>query len=145
MLGKGTRRTAKHSRTAMIQAHGKDSTHGKEPRRTAKQAMHGKGLCRAYTAGRTAKNSLSFATLPCVYARERLCRVFFALCRVISMHGKELFSGSEREPSPGRRPCRETAGSHSSSSAVTVRPDPICPALLLHVSCTINRGRQFLS
>jgi hypothetical protein len=67
--GKGTRRTAKLSRTAMIQVHGKDSTHDKEIRRTAKQATHGKGLCRAYMARCTVKNSLSFATLPCFLCR----------------------------------------------------------------------------
>jgi hypothetical protein len=78
-LGKGTRRTAKLSRTAMIQTHGKDYTHGKEIRRTAKQATHGKGLCRAYMARRTAKNSLPFATLPCFLCRASTLGKGFAV------------------------------------------------------------------
>jgi hypothetical protein len=42
-----------------------------------------------------AKNLLPGSTLPCGDARQRLCRVFWGLCRAFSPHGKEYYFGSQ--------------------------------------------------
>jgi hypothetical protein len=86
-LGKGTRRTAKMFHTAMIQTHGKASNARQRSLPCVYGTTHGKEF--------VAVRDVAVFSLPCVDARQRLCRVFLALCRARSMHGKALFSGSD--------------------------------------------------
>jgi hypothetical protein len=73
------------ARTAAQRAHGKVSAHGKEPAarqpnaRTA--ASFAVQIVDAHGNGAVAVGSFAGRSLPCVRARQRLCRANKALCR----------------------------------------------------------------
>jgi hypothetical protein len=70
-------------------AHGKASNARQRPLPCVYGTTHGKEF--------VAVRDVAVFSLLCVDARQRLCRVFLALCRARSTHGKALFSGSEED------------------------------------------------
>jgi hypothetical protein len=107
-----------------VMTHGSECTHGKVPGRTAANARTAMCLDarqrmpawqRAWTHGNVlharqsslpshfgethgkvfvAEPGFAVPVLPCVDARQCLCRAILCLCRAICPHGKALFSGS---------------------------------------------------
>jgi hypothetical protein len=92
--GKEVGRTAKQRRTAAMATHGKDPSHGsvrsarQRWRRTAKgvavQSVH------AHGKGSFAVEDFAVQTMPCVHARQSLCRAYRPLCRPMARTAKPV-------------------------------------------------------
>jgi hypothetical protein len=92
--GKEAGRTAKQRRTAAMATHGKDASHGsvrsarQRWRRTAKgvavQSVH------AHGKGGFAVEDFAVQTMPCVHARQSLCRAYRPLCRPMARTAKPV-------------------------------------------------------
>jgi hypothetical protein len=87
-------RTATAKAHGNVEAHGNNATaHGKDIK--ARQRPLPCDLGKTHGKEYVAVRDTAVRSLPCVDARQSLCRAFWPLCRAGMAHGKALFSGSE--------------------------------------------------